>query len=70
MSNKELLEYIIKAHGDYWYSAGEYIHLIEKLYNANNLSDMTNQRLRCMKTKLEADRWQIEFELNRVAEEI
>lgn len=64
----EIIDAIIEAHRNYWYASGEYKHALDKLSGTNNTSDETLQRLRCMKTKLEADRCQLEFELNRIVE--
>lgn len=61
-------EKIVKAHQKYWVATSDYIHAIGLLKGENNLSHEDIQRLRCMETKLMADRCRIEFELNRVVE--
>lgn len=64
----EKIDNVIKKHREYWIASEEYAHALDGLNEANNLSDEDIQRLRCMKTKLVADRCQIEFELNRIVE--
>ena len=64
----ERLENAIEKHQEYWEASVEYVDALDELKRGNNLSDEDIQRLRCMMTKLVADRYQIEFELNRLVE--
>lgn len=70
MRNNDKLESVISKHTEYWRVSEEYIHALEELDDMNRLDDEDIQRLRVMKTKLMADRCQIEFELNRLVEKI
>lgn len=62
------LESVIDKHMQYWRASEEYSQAINELSTMNNLDDEDIQRLRMMKTKLMADKCQIEFELNRIVE--
>lgn len=64
------LDKIIELHGEYWLASERYELELEEMEHSNNKSDETLQRLRCMRTKLIADRFQIEFDLNRIVEEL
>lgn len=68
-ANKHLDE-AVKAHEEYWLASERYGNVLIEMEKSCNKSDETLQRLRCMRTKLIADRYQIEFELNRIVEEI
>lgn len=64
----KILDKIIKIHEEYWLASEKYELELEELERSNNVSDETLQRARCMRTKLIADRYRIEFELNRIVE--
>ena len=64
------LDKIIELHREYWLASERYELELEEMEHSNNKSDETLQRLRCMRTKLVADRFQIEFDLNRIVEEL
>lgn len=68
MRNNDRLESVIDKHTQYWRASEEYAHALEELNGMNGLDDEDIQRLRVMKTKLVADRCQIEFDLNRLVE--
>lgn len=68
MRNNDKLENVINKHQEYWRASEEYAHALDELNGVNGLGDENLQRLRVMKTKLMADRCQIEFELNRLVE--
>lgn len=66
MSKKsEKLDNIVNKHMEYWKASDEYARALDEL---NDLDFEDSQRIRCMKTKLMADKCQIEFELNRLVE--
>lgn len=66
----KILDNIIEIHREYWLASTKYELELEEMERLNNKSDETLQRLRCMRTKLIADRYQIEFELNRIVEDV
>lgn len=68
MSKNNKLESVIDKHMQYWRASEEYVQAINELSTMNSLDDEDIQRLRVMKTKLMADKCQIEFELNRLVE--
>ena len=68
MRNNDKLESVINKHTQYWRASEEYAHALDELNGMNGLDDEDIQRLRVMKTKLMADKCQIEFELNRLVE--
>lgn len=68
MSKSKKIDNVINAHRKYWVATSDYIYALGMLEGENNLSYEDIQRLRCMKTRLMADRCQIEFDLNRLVE--
>lgn len=66
----KVLDEIVEIHKEYWLVSERYELELEEMERLNNKSDETLQRLRCMRTKLVADRFRIEFELNRIMEDV
>jgi len=66
----KILDKVVEIHREYWLASERYELELEEMEHSNNKSDETLQRLRCMRTKLIADRFRIEFELNRIVEDV
>lgn len=68
MKLRNKLDGIIDAHQRYWTATSDYINALGALEVLAGETNEDTQRLRCMKTKIMADRCRIEFELNRLVE--
>lgn len=67
-SKQQLADEMVEAWGDFWKASEEFENSLTEFQGANT-RDISNQRILQMKSKLYADRCDIEFGLNRLIED-
>ncbi len=67
-SKQQLADEMIEAWNKFWKASEEFENALTEL-QGSNIRDISNQRILQMKSKLYADRCDIEFGLNRLIED-
>lgn len=71
MNNKtkqQLADEMVEAWSKFWKASEELENSLTE-FQGSNIQDISNQRIKKMKSKLNADRCNIEFSLNRLIED-
>ena len=67
-TKQQLADEIVNAWGEFWKASEKLEYRLEVL-QCGIIKDITNQRIRKMKSKIKADRYDLEFSLNRLIED-
>lgn len=67
-SKQKLADEMVEAWEKFWKASEEFELALEE-FQGSNIRDISNQRILQMKSKLYADRCDIEFSLNRLIED-
>lgn len=67
-SKQQLADEMVEAWEKFWKASEEFENALTE-FQGSNIREISNQRLMQMKSKLYADRFDIEFSLNRLIED-
>lgn len=67
-TKKQLADEMVKAWEEFWKASEEFETALED-FRGSQIKDITNQRIHKMRSRLNADLFELEFDLNRLIED-